>query len=69
MARSLGDAQRARELARLFEAWRRAFDRQDIEAMAAARRAIDATAAGRPPRAANLLTSPSGSATCYKSID
>ena len=41
---------RARELARLFEAWRRAFDAQDHAAMQSATRAIDAFAAGDAPR-------------------
>jgi hypothetical protein len=50
----LGNAKRARELQRLFEAWRQAFDAQDIEAMAAARRAIDATMAGNAPRAVDV---------------
>lgn len=39
----LGDAGRARKLARLFRAWRRALDARDYAAMARARRAIDAT--------------------------
>lgn len=46
MSTNLGNASRAREIARLFEAWRRAFDRQDHEAMTSAKRAIDALAAG-----------------------
>jgi hypothetical protein len=46
MGKTLGNATRARELARLFEAWRRAFDAQDVAAMTSARRAIDALAAG-----------------------
>lgn len=45
MGTILGDAGRARKLARLFAAWRRAFEAQDHAAMAAARRAIDAAAA------------------------
>jgi hypothetical protein len=36
-------------LARLFEAWRRAFDAQDAETMAAAKQAIDAMVAGAKP--------------------
>jgi hypothetical protein len=50
----LGRASRARELARLFEAWRRACDRQDALMMAVIRRAIDALLAGNTPRAADL---------------
>ncbi|MCC8949205.1 hypothetical protein H8A97_29905 [Bradyrhizobium sp. Arg62] len=41
MGAKLGDAGRARELARLFEEWRRAFDAGDERAARAARRAID----------------------------
>jgi hypothetical protein len=55
MGTKLGNASRARELQRLFEAWRRACDRQDAELMAAAKRAIDATVAGKTPRAADAL--------------
>lgn len=43
-------AGRARELARLFEAWRRAFDAQVYDAMRTARRAINAVAANGTPR-------------------
>ena len=46
MGAELGSAKRARKLARLFEAWRRAFDTQDHAAMQSARRAIDAVAIG-----------------------
>jgi hypothetical protein len=42
MGTTLSNAKRARKLQRLFEAWRRAFEAQDAEAMSAARRAIDA---------------------------
>jgi hypothetical protein len=54
MGTKCGNASRARELAKLFEAWREAFDRQDIEMVAIARRAIDATMAGHTPRAADM---------------
>jgi hypothetical protein len=46
MGTIIGNANRARDLARLFEAWRRAFDRQDHAAMRRARRAIDAALTG-----------------------
>jgi hypothetical protein len=49
MGKLLGSARRARKLARLFEAWRRAFDAQDAETMAAAKQAIDAMVAGAKP--------------------
>ncbi|MGY4166339.1 hypothetical protein [Bradyrhizobium sp. USDA 4529] len=49
MGAKLGDAGRARELARLFEAWRRAFDAGDERMMAVTKRAIDAVAAGDSP--------------------
>jgi len=45
MEKKLGSAKRARQLARLFEAWRRAFEAGDERAMRAARRAIDMWAA------------------------
>jgi hypothetical protein len=48
MGTTLGDAKRARELQRLFEAWRRAFEAQDPIAMQRARRAIDSVMAGKP---------------------
>lgn len=41
-----GNASRTRELARLFEAWRRAFDARDQAAMENARRALDTWATG-----------------------
>jgi hypothetical protein len=44
MGRKMGNAGRARKLAKLFEKWRRAFERQDAEAMVAARQAIDTIA-------------------------
>jgi hypothetical protein len=44
MNTKLGDAGRARELAELFEAWRRAFDAQDHASMQRTKRAIDAQA-------------------------
>ncbi|MGY4174963.1 hypothetical protein ACVIHH_000254 [Bradyrhizobium sp. USDA 4518] len=47
MGAKLGDAGQARELAKLFETWRRAVDRQDAETMAAVKRAISALAEGR----------------------
>jgi hypothetical protein len=49
MSTKLGSASRAREIANLFDAWRRAFDLQDHATMAVARRAIDAMVAGRTP--------------------
>jgi hypothetical protein len=52
MGTTLGNAKRARELQRLFEAWRPAFEAQDAEAMAIAKRAIDATVAGKAPTTA-----------------
>ncbi len=52
MSMILGDASRARALQKLFAAWKLAFNRQDAEAMAAAKRAIDAVV-GRTPRAAD----------------
>ena len=54
MGATLGDARRARLLARLLEAWRRAFDAQDYAAMQSARRAFDAVAAGDTPRKADM---------------
>jgi hypothetical protein len=45
MGTMLGSASRAREIAKLFDAWRRAFDVQDYGAMVSARRAIDAVVA------------------------
>ncbi len=42
MGTKLGNASRARKLAGLFEAWRRACDSQDYAAMQAAKQAIDA---------------------------
>ena len=42
MGTTLGNAKRARELQRLFEAWRRAFEAQDFAAMTDAKIAIDA---------------------------
>ena len=54
MSTTLGSASRAREIARLFEAWRRAFDARDTEMMAVARRAIDAMVAGKMPREADM---------------
>lgn len=42
MGTKLGNASRARRLARLMQEWRRAFDAQDVDAMASAKRAIDA---------------------------
>jgi hypothetical protein len=48
MSVTLGNASRARELAKLFEAWRRAFEVQDHVAMQRARRAIDSVMAGKP---------------------
>jgi hypothetical protein len=47
MGTTYGNAKRARKLARLFEAWRRASDAQDYAAMQSARHAIDAMIAGR----------------------
>lgn len=46
MGARLGSAKRARELARLFKAWRRAFDAEDHETMQRVRRAIIAVATG-----------------------
>jgi hypothetical protein len=54
MGTKLGDARRARELAKLFEAWRRAFEVQDKVAMQRARRAIDATFLEAMPQPANV---------------
>lgn len=42
MGTKLGNAKRARRLARLFERWRQAHDGQDAKGMAAAKRSIDA---------------------------
>lgn len=44
MGTKLGDAKRARKLARLFERWRRAFDAQDHAVAKSARQAIDTAA-------------------------
>jgi hypothetical protein len=47
MSTMLGSASRARELNNLFAVWKCAFDLQDAEMMAVARRAIDAAVTGR----------------------
>jgi hypothetical protein len=54
MANVLGSATRARELQRLFEAWRQAYDAGDERAARAARRAIDEVLGGNKPRASDL---------------
>jgi hypothetical protein len=51
---TLGNASRARDLSNLFAVWRCACDLQDHHMMVTARRAIDAMAAGRTPRAADM---------------
>lgn len=54
MSTMLGSASRAREIATLFEVWRRAFDLQDAEMMAVARRAIDSAVVGTAPLASDM---------------
>jgi len=54
MEKKLGSAKRARQLARLFEAWRRACDRHDFDTMSAAMRVTDAIVEGLPPRPADI---------------
>jgi hypothetical protein len=54
MSTTLGCASRAREIAKLFEAWPQGLDARDIRMVAAARRAIDAMAAGETPRTDDL---------------
>lgn len=46
MGNKLGNARRARKLAKLLQEWRQAFDAQDAVAMAVTKRAIDAVAKG-----------------------
>jgi hypothetical protein len=49
MSAKLGSAKKAKRLAKLFEKWRRACDKQDAEGMATAKRAIDALVASQAP--------------------
>jgi len=55
MSTMLGNASRAREIARLFEVWRHACDLQDHDMMVIAKRAIDAAAGGKTPSAADMM--------------
>ena len=54
MSTTLGSASRAREIARLFQAWRLAFDAQDYRATMSAKRAIDLMLAGTTPSEADV---------------
>jgi hypothetical protein len=58
MGAKLGSAKRAREIARLFEAWRRAFNGGDRHAMKIAKREID-----------RALTAPPNAAKCRQKND
>jgi hypothetical protein len=59
MAATMGNAKRARELQRLFEEWRRAFDAQDRAAMQRARQAIDDVAIRHQETASRIKVSKS----------
>ena len=49
MGTKLGNAKRARRLAKLFDEWRRAFDAEDYAAMESTRQAINALVARASP--------------------